>query len=353
MTSWKKQKTLCLTLPPVNTHILQCVLVRSQKKLQLKNACFFKIREVLELALLVVLMFLLHVRLKKAERKQHNSKINSAKEESPDSNFHEKQLATAEEQEMVDLNDINDPNINFHYSLPSTSQMRTRLPATATVCDRYYVSDRAATDITPAVLQDFGIISEADTSHVVDKNKMRNVRLLKISEFQLHSNEKCHTARDDSIAIFFDSRTDKALYQIKKGNKFYPKEIVEEHLSIVREPCSQYFDHVTPTSGSAFRISKYIINCLMKKKVDAKNITTVVCDGTVVNTGQKSVFIRRSEKGGRFCNFSQRFYSTSAAEHVGGRETTNSRTCCSLTYQGKRIFFHSLTSQLCRSQTKL
>ncbi|GBN20203.1 hypothetical protein AVEN_149934-1 [Araneus ventricosus] len=96
----------------------------------------------------------------------------SKEEESPDPDFDEKQLATAEGQETVDLNDINDPNIIFHYFLPSTSQMRTRLPAIAMVCDRYNVSDRAAAAITSAVLQDFGIISEVDTSHVMDKNKV-------------------------------------------------------------------------------------------------------------------------------------------------------------------------------------
>ncbi|GBN04608.1 hypothetical protein AVEN_214979-1, partial [Araneus ventricosus] len=72
--------------------------------------------------------------------------------------------------EKEDLNGVNDPDINFHYSLPSTSQTRTRLPATATVCDRYNVSDRAAAAITSAVLQDFGIIYKVDTFHVVDKN---------------------------------------------------------------------------------------------------------------------------------------------------------------------------------------
>ncbi|GBM51876.1 hypothetical protein AVEN_186168-1 [Araneus ventricosus] len=47
--------------------------------------------------------------------------------------------------------------------------MRTRLPATATVCNRYNVSDRAAAAITSVVLQDFSVISEVDASHVVDK----------------------------------------------------------------------------------------------------------------------------------------------------------------------------------------
>lgn len=54
--------------------------------------------------------------------------------------------------------------------------MGTRLPATAMVKDRYNVSDRAADAEISAILQDFGIISDVDTSHVVDKNIMRMER---------------------------------------------------------------------------------------------------------------------------------------------------------------------------------
>ncbi|GBM60903.1 hypothetical protein AVEN_235164-1 [Araneus ventricosus] len=139
-----------------------------------------------------------------------DKKILAKEEESPDPDFGEKQLATAEEQETVGLNDINDPNINFHYYLPSTSQMRTRLRATATVCDKYNVSERATAAIASAVFQDFGIISVVDTSHV-DKNKVRRDRSLRRSELQLHRNKKWHTARDDSIAIFLDGRKEKTL----------------------------------------------------------------------------------------------------------------------------------------------
>ncbi|GBM89665.1 hypothetical protein AVEN_2284-1 [Araneus ventricosus] len=116
----------------------------------------------------------------------------------------------------------------------------------------------------------------------MNKNKVRWERSLKRSELQLHSNEKGHTARDYSIAIFVDDRKGKSLCQIKESNKFYRKEIAEEHLSIVIEPGSQYFDHATPTSCSALCISTNIVNCLMKKKVNAKNITAVGCDGNIV-----------------------------------------------------------------------
>ncbi|GBM69097.1 hypothetical protein AVEN_178176-1 [Araneus ventricosus] len=73
--------------------------------------------------------------------------------------------------------------------------MRTRLPVTATVCDRCNVSDKTAVARTSAVLKDFGVISEVDTSHVVDKNKVRREKSLKRSELQLHRNKKWHATR--------------------------------------------------------------------------------------------------------------------------------------------------------------
>ncbi|GBN64214.1 hypothetical protein AVEN_14000-1 [Araneus ventricosus] len=140
-------------------------------------------------------------------------------------------------------------------------------------------------------------IIRSNTGLYMNKNKLRRERSLKRSELQLHSNGKWHFARDDSIAIFFDDRKDKSLCQIKEGNKFYRKEIAEEHLSIVIEPGSQYFDHATPTSGSAPCISTNIIKCLMKKKVNAKNITAVGCDGNIVYTGPASLgFWRKNFK---------------------------------------------------------
>ncbi|GBO28440.1 hypothetical protein AVEN_114644-1 [Araneus ventricosus] len=103
--------------------------------------------------------------------------------------------------------------------------MRTRLPATATVCDRYNVSDRAARAIASALLLDFGNISVVDTSHMVDRNKARRDRSLKRSELQLHSNEKWHIARYDSIAIFSpNTGRFSALYQHKYNKLFDGKE---------------------------------------------------------------------------------------------------------------------------------
>lgn len=59
---------------------------------------------------------------------------------------------------------MNNSDIEFLYSLSSTSQKRIRFLTTAMVCDWYNVFDKAAASITSAVLKDLGIISEVDSS---------------------------------------------------------------------------------------------------------------------------------------------------------------------------------------------
>ncbi|GBM47637.1 hypothetical protein AVEN_120080-1 [Araneus ventricosus] len=56
---------------------------------------------------------------------------------------------------------------------PSASQMRSKLTSTALVIDRFGVSDRATAVIASSVLYDLGMISEKDTSLVIDKSRIR------------------------------------------------------------------------------------------------------------------------------------------------------------------------------------
>lgn len=55
----------------------------------------------------------------------------------------------------------------------NTSQMRIQLTYTALVSNRCGVSDRATAAIASSVLHDFGLITDSDVSHVIDKNKVR------------------------------------------------------------------------------------------------------------------------------------------------------------------------------------
>ncbi|KAK4871935.1 hypothetical protein RN001_016059 [Aquatica leii] len=59
---------------------------------------------------------------------------------------------------------------------PLSSQMRLHLPTLAEACNRTGISDRSAA-IVSAVLKDVGIISDTDTSKVVDRSKVRRERI--------------------------------------------------------------------------------------------------------------------------------------------------------------------------------
>ncbi|KAF2893618.1 hypothetical protein ILUMI_12554 [Ignelater luminosus] len=58
---------------------------------------------------------------------------------------------------------------------PSTSisQVRIKLPATASIIDKFGVSDRATAAIASSVIQDLGMIPKEDMSLVIDKSKIR------------------------------------------------------------------------------------------------------------------------------------------------------------------------------------
>ncbi|GBN50901.1 hypothetical protein AVEN_213633-1 [Araneus ventricosus] len=58
-------------------------------------------------------------------------------------------------------------------SSPSESQMRSKLTSTGLISDIFGVSDRATAVIASSVSYDLGIISETDTSLVIDESKIR------------------------------------------------------------------------------------------------------------------------------------------------------------------------------------
>ena len=77
--------------------------------------------------------------------------------------------------------------------------------------------------------------------------------------------------------------------------KFHRKLITEEHISIISEPGSTYFGHMTPTAGSSKVIAAELIAYLSKRNVDTSGIKAVGCDGTAANTGNRGGIIRLLE----------------------------------------------------------
>ena len=92
-------------------------------------------------------------------------------------------------------------------------------------CNRYGISDRAAAAILSSVLHD--VSSDIE---VVDKSKIRRERKKDLNELckqqtQLHL-----------TALYFDGRKDKTLNIVKKGAKRHRQTVIEEHISVAKEP---------------------------------------------------------------------------------------------------------------------
>ncbi|ESO06068.1 hypothetical protein HELRODRAFT_160198 [Helobdella robusta] len=162
------------------------------------------------------------------------------------------------------INSDSDTNILFaeKKSLSTSETMENKkyikgLPLLSQVCDRYGVSERAGAAIASAVLHE--LLSDV----VIDKSKLRRERKKTREVFmqnEIHLNLP---------ALNFDERKDKTLRIVTNGIKKYRQVVIEEHVSIIKEPDSIYLGYVTPSQGTAESI-EMSINALLS----AKNIGT-------------------------------------------------------------------------------
>lgn len=180
------------------------------------------------------------------------------------------------------------------FNLPSTSKAEGKkditkknfsLPMLSKTCDRYGVSDRAAAAIASSVLQDISPGSEP-----IDKSKIRRERK-KVRKEYIQKQKQL-----DLPALYFDGRKDKTLNIIKKGAKKYRQILIEEHVSVLKEPDSVYVGYATPDRSTSKSIEMSIIALLSSKKINKENLMAIGCDGTVTNTGKFNGVIRVLEK---------------------------------------------------------
>lgn len=153
----------------------------------------------------------------------------------------------------------------------------------AKTCDRFGVSDRVAAAIVSAVLQ-------PTTAEVVDKNKIRRQREL---------SRKCaiQRAKVSSVpALYFDGRKDKTLVLSKKNGKIYKSTVLEEHISLIKEPGTEFLGYISPVSGTSKCVEKSIVDYFLEQNISTDDLVAVGCDGTNVNVGRQGGIIRLLEK---------------------------------------------------------
>lgn len=156
---------------------------------------------------------------------------------------------------------------------------------TAEAAERTDVSDATAAMIATAALFDANVITSEDQSFVIDRSKIRRARLV------LRSTNSENLEQETLHAFFYDGRKDQTL-KIQFGRQ---KRVVEEHISMLREPGSIYLSHVTVGDGGAESLTDTMKNRLLDKNIDLSTIRAIGCDGTNTNVGDKSGVIRRFE----------------------------------------------------------
>ena len=173
-----------------------------------------------------------------------------------------------------------------------TSQQRRRLKNTAMASERHAVSDRAVAEIASAVLQDYGIVSAEDSSEVIDRSKIRRER----HKFRDVVCAEAVSGKTTVLGIYFDGRKDKTITKEMVDGTAHRRVIVEEHVSLVQEPGSNYIGHITPESGRSESIKTALLTFLQKNNIDVDHLLAVGCDGTAVNTGKTGGVIRLLEQ---------------------------------------------------------
>ena len=200
----------------------------------------------------------------RAERKTkeflRSSKFTASCSSQPDGDEPSSTSTFLEDDEAMDEDKEPEPDdYDYNYNPgPSTSsslQMRRKLTNTALISQRFGVSLQATAAIASSVLHDVGLVSESDTSLVIDKNKIARERYRTMQELKSESSD---IDNDHLTGLYFDGRREKTLSTEKEDDKYYQRTILEEHYSLVKEPGSSCVGHVTPASGSSLAIAESI-----------------------------------------------------------------------------------------------
>ena len=105
------------------------------------------------------------------------------------------------------------------------------------------------------MLEDFGIVTQDDPSNVIDQYKVRRERAASRVNVSDEGN-----ADHDIQTLYFDGRKDKTFKLAKKRSRWYKTVIIEEHITIVTEPGSNFLTHITLHRSTAKGIAESIVD---------------------------------------------------------------------------------------------
>ncbi|GBO07535.1 hypothetical protein AVEN_105756-1 [Araneus ventricosus] len=146
----------------------------------------------------------------------------------------------------------------LHGIFPTVTPVVTKVLAAVRTLDRFGISDRTGAAIVSAALQDVGIISENHVLYVVDRYKIERGRT------KTRTTVLSQVIKDydqDLFGLYLVGRKDRTLSMEDNRRKV----IIEEHISLVKEPGSEYIGHVSVNFGRAQIIGNNIYSSFVMR----------------------------------------------------------------------------------------
>ena len=101
----------------------------------------------------------------------------------------------------------------------NTDQNRKSLENLVLACNRYQVSDRVAAAIASAVLKYYDIITDMDSSQVIDRSKIRRER----AKYRKAIQKKEEEHFENVNSLYFDGKKDATLMVAECEGTFYKR----------------------------------------------------------------------------------------------------------------------------------
>lgn len=178
------------------------------------------------------------------------------------------------------VSDENESDTDYHVTYRNTHEY----PELCKAMDRCKISNRNACLIANAMLKDLGILTPVNA---IDPAKLRRQR----KAMRKNAIDCQDLETKELICIGFDGKRDMTVVN-KSGIR---RSIKEEHYTIVAFPPGNYVDHITPESSKANDVVNEILSCLTHTR-SLESLSSVLCDGTVNNTGKYGGIIRKLEE---------------------------------------------------------
>lgn len=166
--------------------------------------------------------------------------------------------------------------------LKLNQQNRQSIKNLVMMCERFQLSDRAGAATGTATLKDFGIVTDTDTTYVIDRSKLRRERQKYREEIQ-EEEEKLFQMVD---GIYIDGKKDATMVTTEHNGKIYRRTDLEEHYVIVGEPGEFYLSHVSPETGTGLQIADSIYQALKDTELE-QTLNIIGSDGTASMTGSR------------------------------------------------------------------